>query len=209
MRITGGQFRGRTLSTPTNNEIRPTSDKVRAAIFNALGSRIDFNGLRVLDAFCGTGALGLESLSRGAAHTVFRDISPTSLKLAQANVKQLGLEAQAIFELGDSSKSPLLRTQKTEDHFFDLVFIDPPYRKNLILPLCRCLITQNSLKPGSLLIIESEKNLDLESLENLIQEPIAPDHPPITFQIVFDKTYGDTHIRFFECLQPLSPESSE
>ncbi len=207
MRITGGQFRGRRLSTPTNNDIRPTSDKVRAAIFNALGSRIDFNGLRVLDAYCGTGSLGLEALSRGAAHTVFRDISPTSLKLAQANVKQLGLEAQATFELGDSSKSPLLRTQKTEDHFFDLVFIDPPYRKNLILPLCQSLITQNSLKPGSLLIIESEKNLDLESLENLMQYPPTPDQNPITPQIVFDKTYGDTHIRFFECLRPLNRET--
>lgn len=207
MRITGGQFRGRRLSTPTNNDIRPTSDKVRAAIFNALGSRIDFNGLRVLDAYCGTGSLGLEALSRGAAHTVFRDISPTSLKLAQANVKQLGLEAQATFELGDSSKSPLLRTQKTEDHFFDLVFIDPPYRKNLILPLCQSLITQNSLKPGSFLIIESEKNLDLESLENLMQYPPTPDQNPITPQIVFDKTYGDTHIRFFECLRPLNRET--
>lgn len=207
MRITGGQFRGRRLSTPTNNDIRPTSDKVRAAIFNALGSRIDFNGLRVLDAYCGTGSLGLEALSRGAAHTVFRDISPTSLKLAQANVKQLGLEAQATFELGDSSKSPLLRTQKTEDHFFDLVFIDPPYRKNLILPLCRCLITQNSLKPGSFLIIESEKNLDLESLENPMQYPPTPDQNPITPQIIFDKTYGDTHIRFFECLRPLNRET--
>lgn len=207
MRITGGQFRGRRLSTPTNNDIRPTSDKVRAAIFNALGSRIDFNGLRVLDAYCGTGSLGLEALSRGAAHTVFRDISLTSLKLAQANVKQLGLEAQATFELGDSSKSPLLRTQKTEDHFFDLVFIDPPYRKNLILPLCQSLITQNSLKPGSLLIIESEKNLDLESLENLMQYPPTPDQNPIPPQIVFDKTYGDTHIRFFECLRPLNRET--
>lgn len=204
MRITGGQLRGRTLSPPKDKEIRPTSDKVRAAIFNALGSRIDFNGLRVLDAFCGTGALGLEALSRGAEHAVFRDISPTSLKLARANVTHLGLDARATFELGDSAKPMPPCAQKSKTSTFDLVFIDPPYRKDLILPLCRSLITHNSLNPGGLMIIESEKDLDLETLTH----PSA-DQNSVIPHIVFDKIYGDTRIRFFECLQPLSPESSE
>lgn len=195
MRITGGQLRGRTLSPPKDNKIRPTSDKVRAAIFNALGSRIDFNGLRVLDAFCGTGALGLEALSRGAAHAVFRDISPNSLKLTRANVTHLGLDARATFELDDSAKPMPPCAQKSKTLAFDLVFIDPPYRKDLIVPLCRSLITHNSLNPGGLMIIESEKDLDLETLTH----PSADQNSVIT-HIVFDKTYGDTRIRFFECL---------
>ena len=71
MRIVAGVYGGRRLQVPKGRDIRPTSDKVRGAIFNTLGGLIDFDGARVLDAFCGTGALGIESLSRGVAHCVF------------------------------------------------------------------------------------------------------------------------------------------
>ncbi len=122
MRIIGGKYRSRVLKEFPGTEVRPTSDRAREALFNILSSRVC--GARVLDLFCGTGALGLEALSRGAAQVVFNDISRESVRLASDNIRSLGIlpgEARvsnldyAVCLDGLSGK-------------FDLIFLDPPYR---------------------------------------------------------------------------------
>ena len=104
MRIVSGKYGGRVLKTPRDDAIRPTSDKVRGAMFNALRSRMDFEGVHVLDCFCGTGALGLEALSQGAASCRFVDLNRSSLDLAKDNAAALGVEAE--FILQDVTKLP-------------------------------------------------------------------------------------------------------
>lgn len=106
MRIIGGSARGRQLKTPVGQDIRPTSDKVRLAIFNALFSRGGVVGKVVLDAFCGTGALGCEALSQGAAKAIFYDNSKTSLTLTKENIAALGFMDRAEFMLKDATKLP-------------------------------------------------------------------------------------------------------
>ena len=133
MRIVGGAHSGRKLSVPKSNDIRPTSDKVRGAIFNALDARGAVNGARVLDAFCGSGALGLEALSRGAAHVTFWDNDSRSLALAKENAASLGVVSDCVFQKRDALKSP----DPKPGEVFDLVFMDPPYRKNMIQDLNR------------------------------------------------------------------------
>ncbi|MDY0029805.1 MAG: 16S rRNA (guanine(966)-N(2))-methyltransferase RsmD [Pseudobdellovibrionaceae bacterium] len=179
MRIIGGSCRGRPLKTPKNQDIRPTTDKVRQAIFNALYSRGSVVDMNVLDAFCGTGALGLEALSHGAARVTFADISRTSLGLAKENARDLGVDDRASFLSGDSSK---LRMRQDKDRPFDLVFLDPPYRKGLVATTFHALDQGNWLTPSAWIVIEAEKEADLSDMGQ-------PD---------FDKAYGDTRIIFVQ-----------
>ncbi|MEM7680297.1 MAG: RsmD family RNA methyltransferase, partial [Pseudomonadota bacterium] len=125
MRIVAGLYGGRRLQVPKNRDIRPTSDKVRGAIFNALASRGVVDGVRVLDLFCGTGALGLEALSRGAVYCTFVDKVRESLDLAKANTASLGADELAAFLLQDATKISDMPEP------YDLVFLDPPYGKDL------------------------------------------------------------------------------
>lgn len=183
MRVTGGKFRGRSLLSPKNFDIRPTSDKVRAAIFNALACRLSMEGIVVLDGFCGTGALGIEALSRGADLAIFCDISPRSLALAKSNICKLEITKQAEFQLGNAllySKCPAT---------IDLVFVDPPYRKNLVIPFCQHLLGAQIVKPNSFIVIESEAGLNISEL-------MMPHGANLYMECVFDKIYGDTSIRF-------------
>ena len=129
MRIIAGTFRGKALLSPTDESIRPTSDRAREAMFNILASRIGvhLDGLKVLDLFAGTGALGLEALSRGAASAVFVDIGAEARGIIRDHVEAFGA--------GGITKR--LRRDATEIGFagtmgpFDLVFLDPPYGKGL------------------------------------------------------------------------------
>ncbi len=180
MRIVGGQHSGRKLSVPKNNDIRPTSDKVRGAIFNALESRGLVDGAMVLDAFCGSGALGLEALSRGAEKAVFWDKDSRSLALAKENADSLGVMADCVFQKRDATKShePKQHTQ------FDLVFMDPPYRKNMIQPLIQFLKETQALSVEAACVLEMEK-----------------DHDPMvghSFVVLFDKIYGDTRVMIIQ-----------
>jgi len=120
MRVIGGELGGRLLASPPSRsrEVRPTAERVREAVFSILGGRVE--GARVLDLFCGTGALAIEALSRGAESAVLVDRSPA---LARRNMKTLGLEDRAEVVGGDAL-AYLRRSRKR----FDLVFCDPPYR---------------------------------------------------------------------------------
>lgn len=180
MRIIGGSARGRQLKTPVGQDIRPTSDKVRSAIFNGLFSRGGVVDAVVIDAFCGTGALGLEALSQGAQTTYFFDNARVSLSLAKENAADLGFLDKAVFVQKDATKlgdKPAANLPATH------VFLDPPYRKNLIHPTLDVLKAGGWLAEDAIIIIETEKETD----------------PIDTFgTITFDKTYGETRVYFIQ-----------
>ena len=178
MRIVAGSHRGRVLKTPEGQEIRPTSDKVRQAIFNVLSSHCGINGLRVLDLFCGTGALGLEALSQGAADCTFLDISPVSLALAKENARNLGLLERCTFLQRDAVKIGVRPNSLLP---FDLDFLDAPYHKNLS-EQCFCeLIEGNWLKNGAIMVVETGKEDVLSGISG---------------KIWAEKVYGLTKVTF-------------
>lgn len=163
MRIVGGHHRGRQLETPAELPIRPTSDRARESLFNILEhSRLAAGGLspvrsaHVLDAFCGTGALGLEALSRGAAHAVFVDNDPAALRLAKRNAARLGVAAQATFVLADATRPPSAAAQPC-----GLVFLDPPYDQDVLGPAVAALTKSGWIAPGAILIVEVERRRDV------------------------------------------------
>ena len=142
MRIIGGRHRGRNIVAPDGSDIRPTSDRVRESVFNILQHRKWGNGgvsvltdTHVLDAFCGTGACGLEALSRGAAHVTFIDNSNAALDICRRNIASLGE-----LDRTDVLRNDCLKPVRS-DRPYNLVFIDPPYRQNLIAPAIRNLAT--------------------------------------------------------------------
>jgi 16S rRNA (guanine966-N2)-methyltransferase len=177
MRIIAGQFRGRVLESPKSKDIRPTSDKVRGAIFNALQSRLDFENITALDLCCGTGALGLEALSRGAAFCTFVDQSPGSIVLTKKNAKTLGIIEACDFLTVDITK---LKQRPSHSACVDLFFCDPPYAQGLIEPALNALIKGYWLAEDAIGVLECEKN-----------------HAPIFldgFEVISEKIYGDTKI---------------
>lgn len=127
MRVITGTARGRRLATlPGTDTVRPTSEKVKEAIFSAI--QFDIEGRRVLDLFAGSGQLGIEALSRGAESAVFTDISPASLEVVNKNLAATGLQSKAEVVKSDYS-SFLARSKKT----FDIAFLDPPYKSGVLL----------------------------------------------------------------------------
>jgi 16S rRNA (guanine966-N2)-methyltransferase len=176
MRIVAGTHRGRILKTPTGADIRPTSDKVRQAVFNALHSRGAVTDAIVLDAFCGTGALGLEALSQGAAAAIFTDISAASLALAKDNAALLREEQACTFLLKDAANpGPRPDTVAAAT----LLFLDPPYRKNLVPQSLKALQENGWLAPDCIVLAEAEKGDDLSALPG---------------EILTEKNYGDTKV---------------
>lgn len=120
MRVVAGELRGRRIEPPKGDTTRPTTDKVREAVFNALGSLGAVDGARVLDLFAGTGAMGIEALSRGASHCTFVENDRTALVVLRANVATLGLEARSTVVHGDAVTAPMSNPA-------DIVIADPPY----------------------------------------------------------------------------------
>jgi 16S rRNA (guanine(966)-N(2))-methyltransferase RsmD len=122
MRVIGGAFKGRRLKTPSWEGLRPTSDKLRETLFNIVAPTIE--GARVLDAYAGTGAVGIEALSRGAAHVTFIEKNPRAAALIEANLGLCGLQRGYTIHRGDVA--PVLR-RFPDNAAFDLIFLDPPY----------------------------------------------------------------------------------
>jgi|TARA_R110002126_G_scaffold3263_1_gene18455 16S rRNA (guanine(966)-N(2))-methyltransferase RsmD len=183
MRITGGTLGGRKLSPPKGKDIRPTSDRLRLAIFNMLESRLDFNDICAADMFCGTGALGIEVLSRGAPYCYFWDQDPRSVSLSKDNLSTLNIEsARFQAKIGNSAK---LMAYSAASPKLDLVFLDPPYKRGLILPCVEGLINGNWLNKTAWLVVESEKGglPDLSHITAISEERI--------------KSYGDTDLGLY------------
>lgn len=121
MRVVAGSARGRKLRAPTGSAIRPTSDRVREAVFNMVGSRLDIDGREVLDLFAGTGALGIEALSRGAGGVTFVDRDTDAIEVIKANLDATGLGANASVVRADAIG------YLSRGGFVDLALVDPPY----------------------------------------------------------------------------------
>ncbi|MEO1204938.1 MAG: 16S rRNA (guanine(966)-N(2))-methyltransferase RsmD [Pseudomonadota bacterium] len=153
MRITGGDFRGRPLATPKSDAIRPTSDRVREALFNIILNNQNgppLHGAHVIDLFAGTGALGFEALSRGAAHAIFVDHSTQARGLIRTNIENLKLEGQARLMRRDATKlGPALPRDRVS-----IAFLDPPYDKGLGERALIALRDGNWLTPDALVVLE-------------------------------------------------------
>lgn len=180
MRIVAGRFRGRALAALGKGDpaahLRPTTDRVRESLFNILtGGRVDvaISGAHVLDVFAGTGALGLEALSRGAAHVTFIENGTKALSVLRRNIALLGVEGQTTVERRDAT-----RPGPSEGPPHDLVFLDPPYAKGLGELAVAALIRGGWLAPDACLVWE---------------EAVAPDLPEGA-QLLDQRRYGDTII---------------
>lgn len=177
MRITGGEHRGRILAVPAGQDVRPTTDKVRQAIFNMLLQYGLPEGAQVLDMFCGTGALGLEALSRGAEFCTFMDTGQKALDCAGRNIDTLKAAPRCRVMRQDATRlgqRPLNHIPAT------LAFLDPPYRKSLVLPALMAAVNHGWLAAGALCVIEAEKDTDV--------------FVPEVFTLARRKLYGDTQI---------------
>jgi 16S rRNA (guanine966-N2)-methyltransferase len=161
MRIVAGKFRGKQLSSPDDDSIRPTADRVRESMFNILASRLgpSFDGLRVLDLFAGTGALGLEALSRGAANVVFVDTGAEARGLIRDHIEAFGAGGLAKLLRRDATSLGPAGTMGP----VDLVFLDPPYGQGLGERALASLRDGGWLKPETVLVLEegSDAAVDL------------------------------------------------
>ena len=152
MRIVGGRLGGRTLATPKSQNVRPTSERLRESLFNILAHGYDdaLTGTRVLDLFAGTGALGLEAMSRGAAFALFIDDGAEARALMRQNVEALGLGGITRIFRRDATRLGAVHPNQP----FGLVFIDPPYRKRLAEKSLVSLQGGGWLRPDALVIVE-------------------------------------------------------
>ncbi len=159
MRIVAGRFRGKSLAAPTSRDIRPTSDRLRESMFNILAHGFDnpIEGARVLDLFSGTGALGLEALSRGARFCLFVEEAAEARGLIRTNVEALGLGG--VTKLWRRDATDLGRRSATD--LFDLAFLDPPYGKGLAEASLAAIVAGDWLKPGALAVVEETAEVDL------------------------------------------------
>lgn len=176
MRVVAGRYRGRRLVAPPGDATRPTSDRVREALFSVLGPSVQ--GARVLDLFAGSGALGIEALSRGAAEAVFVDRAPKAIEAVRANLAALGIEA-GVHRI---EARAWLRAASARADAYDLVFLDPPYRRagELGRELSEGLAAV--LAPGARVVTESDRRDPLE-----LGLPVSD-----------ERRYGDTVIRIHD-----------
>lgn len=172
MRVVAGSLRGRTLHAPKGGETRPTSDRVREALFSILSSVQD---AEVLDLFAGSGALGIEALSRGAAGATFIDSAAAAVAAVRQNLEQLGLTAEVLRmpALRALACTPVLGRQ------YDLVFLDPPYRLASTLGPQLSTALPPVLATGARVVVESDRRV-----------PLALD-----LELLRERQYGDTLIR--------------
>jgi 16S rRNA (guanine966-N2)-methyltransferase len=156
MRIIAGDFRGRRLLAPPGHAIRPTGERAREALFDILEHGAPpLRGARFLDLFCGTGAIGLEACSRGAAAVVLVEHDRAALKLAEANIGRLGAPGNVRVMARDASRLGVA------PHPFDLIFLDPPYRSGLVA------VTLGALAQGGWLAADARIIVELGATEDL------------------------------------------
>ena len=171
VRVVAGAARGRRLAVPPGRTVRPTSDRVREALFNALGSLDALRGASVLDLFAGSGALGIEALSRGAARATFVDSDAAALTCVRANLATCGFERAAAVVRGDA-----VSWAATGAHH-DLALLDPPYAFDGWVDLLAAV-------DADLVVVESDREIAL----------------PAGWEVVRDRRYGTTFVRVARCL---------
>ena len=182
MRITAGRLKGRPLLAPKGLNVRPTSDRVRQAIFNVLehrdlGQEFALRDARVIDLFAGTGALGIEALSRGAAYALFIDNTADGRAALRRNVEALNLTGVTKIWRRDARD-----LGRNIQRAFDLAFLDPPYHRNLLQSALTSLHAGGWLHPHAVLVVEAAED-----------EVVVPtDH----YQVLDQRRYGQTQIAF-------------
>ncbi|MFT3997953.1 MAG: 16S rRNA (guanine(966)-N(2))-methyltransferase RsmD [Asticcacaulis sp.] len=185
MRIVGGEFRGRALSAPDGQNTRPTSDRARQAVFNIL-EHAEFapnlNGARVMDVFAGSGALGLEAMSRGGAFCLFVDTDDAARGAIRDNVEAFGLFGVTRIHRRDATQLGVRPGPTAEA--FNLVFMDPPYRKGLVQPALAALHSGGWLSPNALVVVEMAADEDLFATD--------------LWQIIDSRTYGPAQVFFLK-----------
>ena len=167
MRITGGEHKGRKLAPPSGTAIRPTTDRVREAVFNILRhglSGFSLTGARTLDLFAGTGALGLEAMSRGAGFCLFIDQAGAARALVRENAERLGLTGQIRIWRRDVTHLGRCAPMKP----FNLVFADPPYNRQLANRALAGLITGGWLENGAVVVLEEARDSKLTMPDGLL-----------------------------------------
>ena len=177
MRIIAGNFRGRKLVSPKNSPIRPTSDRVKEALFNMIGPKIP--GSRVLDLFAGTGSLGLEAISRGAEYAVFVEKNAVSVKTLNENIWLLNIREDCEIIMADAVDA--LSRLDAKNITFDIVFVDPPYWENLYKKVLSALAGYDIIKNGGLVIFEHPSDIDIDKDKH-------------SFVPIKNKRYGSTSI---------------
>ncbi|MBT3305213.1 MAG: 16S rRNA (guanine(966)-N(2))-methyltransferase RsmD [Alphaproteobacteria bacterium] len=183
MRIVGGRHKGRTLTAPDGKALRPTADRVRESVFNILAHGIDgfdLDGITVVDVFCGTGALGLEALSRGAGHGVFIDNNGAALALVRKNSGPLGLAREVtMLKLDATRLAPPPRVAKAPA---GLAFLDPPYDLGLTMPALLGLKDKGWLTEDAIAVVEVAAKEAFEPLRG--------------FELLDERTYGAARVLF-------------
>jgi len=182
LRVVGGRLRGRALRAPDSGAIRPTSERLRETIFDILASRHAerLQGARVADLFAGSGALGIEAISRGAAFALFVDSGAPARALLRANVEALALGGVTRIWRADAAK--LGRAPVGPP--FDLAFLDPPYGHGLAAPALAGLVSGGWLGPSALVVVEESAKAEITAPEGLHR--------------LDERTYGDTKLVIFE-----------
>ena len=183
MRVISGKARGLKLNTPKNEDVRPTTDRVKESLFNIInGYIIDGD---VLDLFAGTGSLGIECLSRGANKCVFVDINKTSIDIVKSNIKKARVEDNAEI-LNIDYKSAIERV-KNKNYKFDIIFMDPPYYENMFIDSLKKIDESDILKDDGIIVVEHDtKQKFPESIGKLIKDR--------------SKKYGNTTLTFY-CME--------
>jgi 16S rRNA (guanine966-N2)-methyltransferase len=182
MRIVGGRLRGRVLKAPPSRAIRPTSERLRESIFDILEHRFpgQIEGARVVDLFAGSGALGVEALSRGARFALFVDNSAEARAVLRANVEALALGGVTRIWRADATRLGSAPAGGP----FALAFLDPPYGHGLAGPALASLVEGGWLEPNALCVVEEAAKADIDA--------------PVGLARVDERTYGDTRIVIFQ-----------
>ena len=182
MRVIGGSFGGTILNAPKTRATRPTADRLRESLFSILGSRLDFSGVRVLDVFGGTGALGLEAVSRGADFALFMEIAALPRALIRRNAETCGVLGRCKIYRRDATRAGA--RPSSAGPAFDLVFCDPPYGKGLAEKALAALRDGDWLAAGAVAVVEESRKTDFL--------------PPQGFAEIDRRVYGDTQVIFLQ-----------
>jgi 16S rRNA (guanine966-N2)-methyltransferase len=179
LRIIAGELKGRKLRSVRGTKTRPTAERIREAIFNILAFQIQES--TVLDLFAGTGAFGIEALSRGAESVVFVDVDNDSISVLQENIRSFSLESPTKILRWDLTRN--LNCLGSLRSAFNLIFMDPPYNKNMIEPTLYNLHSSQSMENGARIVVEHS-----------YLEPVLKSQLP--FEISDQRRYGKTLVSF-------------
>lgn len=180
MRVISGKAKGRRLIGPRSLKIRPALDKIKEAVFNIL---FDVKDQRVLDIFAGTGSIGIEALSRGASFAVFIDDNQSAVQIIKKNLELCGFEKEST-RIFKAKVEPALKRLGKKGETFDIIFVDPPYLKDLVNPTLKILAKSNLLNPDSVIVVEHHP-----------KEQIVP---PPGLKLADERKYGQTLISFLK-----------